>query len=467
MPLTDAGTIVGHSARLHGWGGAGTANVTLLAPTDQAQLEAAVTGCRRSRCVEPRGAGAIARGLGRSYGDAAQLSGGNVIDVSGFRGFEVDDDAGTVTAQAGVRLGELVTRLVPRGWMVPVVPGTQHVTVGGAIASDIHGKNHGTAGSLGAHVQALGLLTAAGELLELEPGDPSGLFEATIGGMGLTGVMVWARIQLVKIDSPLVTVDTDRATDLDHALALLAGPGGPHRVAWLDLLGTRPGRGVVTRAALRPFDAQPPENARYDRATVRARATVPERWPAGLLRASTVGAFNEFRYRTSPRHERGRAEGLGAHMFPLDVLDAWPRLYGREGFLQYQLVVPTGQDHVLHAVVAGLGRARVPCFLAVLKDLGPSSAALMSFPLAGWTLALDVPCAAPGVYPLLDSFDELVAGVGGRVYLTKDARLAPDTVKAMYPRLASWQEIRGAVDPDGLWRSDLAVRTGLIPRDAA
>ena len=463
MPLTDAATIVGRPARLRGWGGGNAADVTVLRPTDHAQLRGAVAGCRRSRGSDGPPDGAIARGLGRSYGDAAQLSGGHVLDMSGLRGFELNDDEGTVTAQAGMTIGELVSALVPRGWILPVVPGTQHVTIGGAVASDIHGKNHATAGSLGAHVREIGLMTAAAEVLELTPGAASGLFEATIGGMGLTGIIVWARIGLTKVTGPLLSVDTDRARDLDEALTLLSGPGGPHRVAWLDLLGARTGRGIVTRAAHVSGDAHPAGTARQEGTSVRSSVTVPERWPRGVLRASTVRAFNELRYRRAPRHERGRAQGFGVHMFPLDGLEAWPRLYGREGLLQYQLVVPSGQDQVLRTVIAGLRRARVPCFLAVLKDMGPSNSAPLSFPLAGWTLALDLPRAAPGVAALLGTFDDHVVAAGGRVYLTKDARLPPEAVRAMYPRLAAWKQVQAAADPDGLWRSDLAMRTGLVP----
>jgi decaprenylphospho-beta-D-ribofuranose 2-oxidase len=462
MPLTDADTIAAHHAQVHGWGGGGGASVTMLRPTDETQLAEAVARCRRSQQPEVSSGGAIARGLGRSYGDAAQLSGGHVLEMTGLSGFELDVDEGTVTAQAGVSLGELLATVVPRGWMVPVVPGTQHVTVGGAIASDIHGKNHGSVGTFSTHVRRIGLLTATGEMLELEPGDPSGLFEATAGGMGLTGLIVWAQIALLRVASALVSVDTDRARDLDEALAILAGPGGPHRVAWLDLLCSRVGRGIVTRAAHAPAEARAQATARQDRATVRASVTVPERWPAGIVRASTIRAYNEFRYRRAPRHGRGHLEGLGAHMFPLDALASWPRLYGSAGFLQYQLVIPPGQEQVLEAVVSGLRRARVPCFLAVLKDFGPANGAPLSFPLEGWTLALDLPRAATGLYGLLDSFDELVAGAGGRVYLSKDARLRPATVRAMYPRLAEWQEARASADPDGLWRSDLALRTGLV-----
>jgi decaprenylphospho-beta-D-ribofuranose 2-oxidase len=337
--------------------------------------------------------------------------------------------------------------------MLPVVPGTRHVTVAGAIASDIHGKNHPSAGSFGAHVRALGLLDARGEVHELAPGDP--LFAATVGGMGLTGVILWARLALERVAGEFVSIDTDRVRCLDDALALLAPDGTPrHRVAWLDLLAPRPGRGIVTSCHF----VAPPGPARP---TEGRAVTVPERWPAGLLRTQMVRAFNELRYRRAPRRERGRPQPLVDHMFPLDSLEAWPRLYGPAGLLQYQFAVPGGQERTLEAVIAGLARARVPCFLATLKGFGSSSGGPLSFPLAGWTLALDLPRAAAGVGRLLDGFDELVADAGGRVYLTKDARLRPSVLEAMYPRLAEWQAVRDAADPEHRWRSDLSERTGL------
>jgi decaprenylphospho-beta-D-ribofuranose 2-oxidase len=231
-------------------------------------------------------------------------------------------------------------------------------------------------------------------------------------------------------------------------------------VAWLDLLGSRPGRGVVTRAEHLEASAAPADTS--GAATVPGRATVPAGWPHGLLRASSVRAFNELRFRRAPRRRRGQVEAIGSHMFPLDALDAWPRLYGPSGFVQYQLVVPFGQERVLERVIERLGWARVPCFLAVLKDFGPANAAPLSFPIEGWTLALDLPRAAPGLERLLDGFDELVASAGGRVYLSKDARMRREALEAMYPRLDEWRAARDLVDPEGLWRSDLALRTGLI-----
>jgi decaprenylphospho-beta-D-ribofuranose 2-oxidase len=455
------------AATVHGWGGGPGVPVSLLRSPGLEGLRAALTARRAGIAGQAGSAGMIARGMGRSYGDAAQLSGGLVLDTTGFKGFVLDERQGTVTVQAGVTLGELLHALAPAGWVVPVVPGTQHVSVGGAIASDIHGKNHGIAGTFGSHVSALGLLSASGEVLDLEPGSDDGLFEATLGGMGLTGVIVWARIRLRAQGSALVSVDTDRVGRLDDALAALAAPGGSHRVAWLDLLGSPAGRGVVTRAE--PISAAPgSEPGRghasvRGHATVRARATVPRRWPAGLLRTSTVQAFNELRYRAAPRRGRGHIEDFGSHMFPLDGLDAWPRLYGPRGFLQYQLVVPSGREQVLDSVIGRLRHARVPCFLAVLKDFGPANSAPLSFPLAGWTLALDLPRAAPGLDALLDGFDELVAGAGGRVYLSKDARLRRDMLEAMYPRVDEWRAVRDRADPERLWRSDLALRTGLLP----
>jgi decaprenylphospho-beta-D-ribofuranose 2-oxidase len=454
MPLTEAVAVSATSGTVRGWGGGAPANALILRPTDVDEAQAAVAQSRSAR------RGAIARGMGRSYGDAAQLSGGHLLETARLRGFELDDDAGMVTAQTGVTVGELIAALVPAGWMLPVVPGTQHVSVGGAIASDVHGKNHPTAGSFGATVRALGLLTADGEVREIGPGSEPQLFAATVGGMGLTGLVLWARLELERVPGPMMSVDTDRARGLDEAFALLAAPGSQrHRVAWLDLLGPRAGRAVVTRSE-HAASAGAATDAR--RATVRAAATVPERWPSGALRPSAVRAYNELRYRRAPRRERGRPQGLGAHLFPLDALAAWPRLYGSAGLLQYQFAVPSGAERAIEAVIERLAVARVPCFLAVLKRLGAASSAPLSFPVEGWTLALDLPRAAAGAEAALDGCDELVAEAGGRVYLTKDARLGPAALSAMYPRLQEWRAARDAVDPEGLWRSDLSVRTGLI-----
>ncbi|HEY1590628.1 MAG TPA: FAD-binding oxidoreductase [Solirubrobacteraceae bacterium] len=408
------------------------------------------------------GSGLIARGTGRSYGDAAQLRDGLVLDTGELKGTDLDAANGVVTAGAGVTIAELLDRFVPAGWLVPVVPGTQHVSVGGAIASDIHGKNHGADGTFGSHVDGLELLTAAGEPVWVSPEQDGDLFAATLGGMGLTGLIVGARIRLKPVSSALLSVDIDRVSSLDGALAVLSSPGGPYRVAWLDLLG-RGVRGVVTRAEHLPASALGTDG-RPPRPTVRSRATVPTRFPSALLRPETVRAFNALRYASIPRERRGHPEPFGSHMFPLDALDAWPRLYGPHGFLQYQLVVPYGAERVIEAVIAELRRAGVPCYLCVLKDMGEANGAPLSFPIPGWTITLDLPRAADGVWLALDRCDELVAAAGGRVYLSKDMRMRPAALEAMYPRLGEWRKIRERADPERLWRSDLALRTGLVER---
>jgi decaprenylphospho-beta-D-ribofuranose 2-oxidase len=285
--------------------------------------------------------------------------------------------------------------------------------------------------------------------------------------MGLTGAVLWARVRLTPVSTPYLSVDTDRVESLDSAFAALQAAGGPHRVAWLDLLDPRGPRGVVTRAEALAADAVS-DGAGRDAApadgapTVPARVTVPPGFPGALLRPETVRAFNALRFRVTPRESRGVVEPIGRHMFPLDGLSAWPRLYGRGGLHQYQFVVPYGCEDLVGRLLERLQRSPVPCYLAVLKDFGPAGAGPLSFPMPGWTLALDMPRAADGLGALLDGFDALVAEAGGRIYLAKDARAEAAVVAAMYPRLAEWRAVRDAADPDGVWASDMAVRTGLV-----
>jgi decaprenylphospho-beta-D-ribofuranose 2-oxidase len=469
---SEVGSVPLGSASVAGWGGGPGASVRVLRPPRPDAFPAALAHARTLGEAER---GAIARGMGRGYGDAAQLEGGLVLDTTRLKRIELDAQTGRVTAEAGVTIGELLDQTVPAGWMVPVVPGTQHVSLGGAIASDIHGKNHRAAGTFGTYVEAVGLLSAGGEIRELSAADHDPVFAATVGGMGLTGVILWARVRLRPVSGPLLAVDADRVNGMDAALAALSAPGGSYRVAWIDLLGSPPGRGIVTRAEHigdvsqvasdtngAPRAAGEPTPRAAGEPTVRARAAVPPAWPGGLLSPATVRLFNELRYRSAPAMLRGHVESIGSHMFPLDTLDAWPRLYGPRGFVQYQLVVPYGAERTLEDVVEQLRRARVPCYLAVLKDFGEANPFPLSFPIAGWTLALDLPRAAPGLEGALDRLDELVAEAGGRVYLTKDSHVRPQTLAAMYPRLEEWRQARDSVDPDGLWRSDLAERTGLV-----
>ncbi|MHB8328354.1 MAG: FAD-binding protein [Acidimicrobiales bacterium] len=409
----------------------------------------------------------VARGLGRSYGDAAQCAGGLVIDTSGLDAvLDADLDAGWVRVGAGTSLDTLMRALVPAGWFVPVTPGTRHVTVGGAIAADIHGKNHHRDGSFCSHVTRLSLSSPTGRHEISTEADPD-LFWATAGGMGLTGVVVDATIRLVPIDTAYMRVDTERADDLEDCMARMTEGDAGYRysVAWVDCLarGAKLGRAVLTRGDHARVDDLPdrvrPSVRHFD---PRVRVQVPLTPPSGLLNPLVVSAFNEAWFRAAPRRRIGHCQPMTTFFHPLDGVGGWNRLYGRRGFVQYQFVVPLDAGTTVGAVVERLSRERVATFLAVLKRFGPGDPGPMSFPIEGWTVALDLPVGPPGLGPLLDALDAQVAEAGGRVYLAKDARLRPELLETMYPQLAAWRAVRDRVDPDGVLASDLARRVGLV-----
>jgi decaprenylphospho-beta-D-ribofuranose 2-oxidase len=446
-------------ARLSGWGRGPETKAWVASPVDGEEVLTAVMSRPGDRSGPAADAGVIARGSGRSYGDAAQLTNGLVLDMTSLRGHELDPESGVVVAWAGETIGDLLRALVPQGWILPVVPGTQHVTVGGAIASDVHGKNHGAAGTFARHVTSLALLLSSGEVAVLRPAAEDRRFEATVGGMGLTGIILWATIALRRVTGTRLSIETERVGDLDGAFKALLVGDAEYRVAWLDLLGpraARAARGVVTRARHITGDGGGPPAARL------ARFGVPPVWPGGLLRPTVVRAVNGRRFAMAPRRAEERPGHFGAEMFPLDAIDFWPRLYGSAGLIQHQFVVPTGKEDVVAQVIERVRHSRVPCFLAVLKRFGPANASPLSFPLDGWTLAMDMPRGASDLPGLVRILDELVANAGGRIYLTKDALLAPDMLRAMYPRLGEWQGVRDSMDPDRRWRSDLGIRTGLV-----
>ncbi|GLF97687.1 FAD-binding oxidoreductase [Streptomyces yaizuensis] len=409
--------------------------------------------------------GGIARGLGRAYGDAAQNAGGTVLDMTALRRVRsIDAEAGTVHCDAGVSLHHLMEVLLPLGWFVPVTPGTRHITVGGAVASDIHGKNHHVSGSFSRHVQRLELVTADGEIRTLHPGTE--LFDATTGGMGLTGVILSAVLRLHRVETSLMSVDTERAADLDDLMNRLAATDHRYRysVAWIDLLarGRALGRSVLSRGDHAPLDALDARARRAPLAFRPGRLPAPPPYvPRGLLTRTTVGLFNEAWYRGAPRSRTGRLQSLTSFFHPLDAVPHWNRIYGRDGFVQYQFVVAHGQEETLRRIVGRIAERRCPSFLAVLKRFGEGDPGWLSFPLPGWTLALDLPAGLSDLGPFLDELDEEVAAAGGRVYLAKDSRLRPEMVTAMYPRLGDFRALRAGLDPHGIFASDLSRRLAL------
>jgi decaprenylphospho-beta-D-ribofuranose 2-oxidase len=447
----------GHADLLYGWGRTSPSRPDRVAqPAREDDARAAL--------LAADGRGALARGLGRAYGDAAQNAGGTILDMTALnRVHELDVESGRVTLDAGVSLGALLEAIVPQGWFLPVSPGTKFVTVGGAIACDVHGKNHHVDGSFCRHVLALDLLLPTGEVRTLTP--DSDEFWATAGGLGLTGVVLRATIQLAPIDSAWMLVDTERATALDDALARFQATDARYRysVAWIDCLarGRRLGRAVLLRANHARRDETPPGQRSAPLEPARRRALRAPGWvPSGLVNRWSIAAFNEAYFRRAPREERARPKPFDRYFYPLDGINGWNVLYGRSGFVQYQLVVPLGAEQTLRTALERLSSEGCPSFLAVLKGFGDEQG-LISFPMRGWTLALDDPAGMPELPRLLDELDQLVADAGGRIYLAKDARLRPDLLERMYPNLSNWREVRDRLDPAGVLQSDLSRRIGL------
>lgn len=450
-----------HDERLlAGWGRTAATHATLLLPETREQLIDTIGEAGRR--------GIVARGLGRSYGDSAQNAGGHVastLEVTGIS--DLDLRNGTVTASAGTSIGDLISLLVPLGWFVPVTPGTRHVTVGGAIAADIHGKNHHRVGSWCNAVTAITLATPNDGVRRISPTAHPDLFWATAGGMGLTGIIVDATFTLTPIRTSRLSVDTHRTPDLDTVLELMTT--GDHAydysVAWIDLLarGSSLGRSVLTRGRFAEPDELP---ARFidDALSFRSGtlATAPPIFPTGLLNRYTVKAFNEAWYRRAPRRRHGEIQGITQFFHPLDLVDDWNRIYGPGGFVQWQCAVPLDAVEDLRRMIEQIATSGRTSFLAVLKRCGPGSPGHLSFPIEGWTLALDIPVDhGDELGRLLDELDEQVVAAGGRDYLAKDSRMRPELLTAMYPRLDDWRSIVDDNDPDRRLRSDLDRRLGL------
>ena len=451
-----------HATRiaLTGWGRTAPTVATLSRVTAADQVVDAVR--RRAD-----GRGLIARGLGRSYGDAAQNAGGQVLDMTGLnRVLRVDAGARTVEVEAGVSLDTLMRALLPFGLWIPVLPGTRQVTVGGAIAADVHGKNHHLAGSFGDWVLSMDLLTADGETRTLTPDDADSTpFWATVGGMGLTGVVLRATLEVQETQTAWFVVDTERADNLDDLMARLASGDDryPYSVAWFDALagGSRLGRAVLTRGRAATLDDLPAERVQRARSFVApSLGTVPDHLPPGLLNRVSGRAFNELWFRKAPRNRVGELQDITSFFHPLDVIAEWNRLYGPRGFCQYQFVVPTGAEDVFKLAVREIAASGQVSSLNVLKRFGPGNPGPLSFPTAGWTLAVDLPVTT-GLERLFARLDALVAEADGRVYLAKDSRLRADLLRRMYPRLAEFAAVRAELDPHGLFRSDLSRRLRL------
>ncbi|MEP7175787.1 MAG: FAD-binding oxidoreductase [Gemmatimonadales bacterium] len=387
---------------------------------------------------------------GRSYGDSCLNDGGVVIDVRPLdRLIAFDEEQGVLRCEAGVTLAAILALSVPRGWFLPVVPGTRWVSIGGAIANDIHGKNHHRAGTFGAHVTGLELLRSTGERVVCSPGDP--LFEATVGGLGLTGLILWAEIRLKRIPGPGIDMERIRFAGLDEFFELAAEDHHfEYTVAWVDCLarGRRLGRGIYMRGDHAPLDGAAPSPL------APAKLRIPLDAPAGLLNAVTLGLFNEAYYRGQLRARRRVTLPYAPFFFPLDVVGDWGRLYGPNGFVQYQCVVPDEPGRgPIRAIFERISRSGEPASLAVLKRFGDMrSPGMLSFPREGMTLAVDFAVRGRRTLALLDDLDAVVREAGGAVYPAKDARMSAESFRAFFPGLERFTAHRDPKFSSSFWR---------------
>lgn len=411
----------------------------------------------------------IARGLGRSYGDAALNDGGAVIGFERLnRLLAFDPSTGVLECESGVGLAEIVETFLPRGYFLPVTPGTQFATLGGAIAHDVHGKNHHRVGTISRFVLDFRLLTPGGELLHCAPDRHPDVFWATVGGAGLTGLLLTARLRLLPVETAYVIADYLKVSHVEDAIAAMreSDAGYEYSVAWIDCVarGRALGRSILMRANTAKRGELPGSisNPLARRRDPSRTLGVPWDMPSGTLNRWTVGAFNAALYAGHPSGP-GHLVDFDRFFYPLDWIRGWNRLYGGRGFVQYQIAFPTetapaGLVEVLERISAS-GRGS---FLGVLKRFGEAGEGLLSFPIPGYTLALDLP-AADGIVPFLRDLDTVVLRHGGRLYLAKDAVTTASAFAAMYPRLDAFRAIQARLDPNRRLASTQSRRLALTP----
>jgi len=402
----------------------------------------------------------IPRGLGSSYGDASLQA--DVLSSLHYQRFiAFDQQNGILTCEAGLSLVEIIQQLVPKGWFLPVSPGTKYVTIGGAIASDIHGKNHHKEGTFGDHVQNIKLLLADGSLVNCGPEQNQQLFQATCGGMGLTGLILEATFQLKSVETPFIKTTTYKANNLDQIFKLFDETKDyNYSVAWLDCLakGHQFGRSILSVGEHATQDEVGPPSR--TQSPIEAKSiNMPFYLPALVLNDLSIRAFN-FLYYHRAAHNQSTFTSLDPFFYPLDKIKHWNRMYGKRGFVQYQFVLPLKESYEgIPVILEKIVKKGLASFLTVLKLLGPQEG-MLSFPKEGYTLALDFP-VNDEVLAFLKELDKLVLKYDGRIYLAKDARMPESVFSASYPELNRFKEIKSHYDPQGKFTSTLSERLGL------
>ncbi|MEM9934640.1 MAG: FAD-binding oxidoreductase [Bacteroidota bacterium] len=405
----------------------------------------------------------IPRGMGRCYGDSSL--GEHMISslkLNKFLSFE--PKSGILSCQAGVTYEDILTTFVPKGWFPPVTPGTKFVSMGGAIASDVHGKNHHSEGAISDHLLDFSLLTASGEILGCSRTQNAEIFHATVGGMGLTGFILDLRIQLKPIESAWIQMESIKARNLEEIIELSESfSDATYTMAWIDCLasGRKMGRSILMKGEHAPLEIL--TNKRQQAPLTlpsKKKLTVPFDFPSFVLNPLSIKAFNFLYYHKQLKKKVEKLVDYDSFFYPLDSIYHWNRIYGKKGFIQYQFVLP--KEHSLkglHDILHRISEKNMGSFLAVLKLFGKQDS-FISFPMEGFTLALDFPITR-GLFPFLEELDKVVLAYGGRVYLTKDARLSAEIIEEMYPNLPTFKSIINRLDPEGNIRSIQSERLKL------
>ena len=447
---------------ISGWGLHNSANVNILKPKNFEELENTI--------VKSKEKSIIARGLGRSYGDAAQLDNKSVFNLHNFDHIRLNKKEGLITVGSGVSINLLLKKIIPEGFFVPVSPGTRNITIGGAIASDVHGKNHHLNGSFGNHIQEILIIDGMGDLKKLsskknDPIETKNQFWATIGGMGLTGVIIEATFSLIPIKTSKMKTDTFKYKDLDDLMNAMINSQDSFQyiVAWIDSLSKKY-RGILTvgNHAVESDLSYKYHNKNLLSYHSKSIASAPSFLPFRVLNKFSVKAFNEVWYRKAPRENKGEIKSISNFFHPLDGINNWNKFYGSKGFIQYQFVVPENEYKTIIEILEITKKINAPSFLTVLKKFGPGNAAFLSFPIRGWTLAIDFPLYLHNLKKILSKLDEKVLCAGGRIYLAKDSMQSSDMFRRTYPRLNEWKEVKSKMDPNNIYCSDLSKRLNIF-----
>ena len=442
---------------LSGWGRTNAEECNLVNPDNINQI--------KNLILEARKRSLIPRGLGRCYGDAAQIKGETVIEIPNFNKISINTKDGYIEAEGGASFDNILKFIVPKGYFLPVSPGTRYVTVGGAIAADVHGKNHHVDGSFGNHIRNLTILDGNAEMHKLFPesnfqNNENDFFWATVGGMGLTGLILKAEFDLLRINTSFIKVDTSRFKNIETLMENMIDCDNKYRysVAWIDSLDND-FRGVLTcgnhaelndlpeRKLLNPLHYDP-----------KAIASAPNFLPKGILNKFTVKIFNEAWYRKVAAEKKNEIQTIAQFFYPLDGVSNWNRIYGPQGFIQYQFVVPDSGSYLIKKTLKKLKDLGAPSFLNVLKRFGPGNSSPMSFPMEGWTLAIDLPAKIDGLFKVLDEIDSEVIEAGGRIYMAKDSRQNDLNLNKSYLGIKKWNKTRRYFDRREVFYSSMAKR---------